>query len=104
MDPASSIQCKLTALDPVTAITIILIYCQLLAHKYVPVTLIETISDPVKSLDVIMYVPASLACSWPVETRWPVVLTCSLEESAGTTVYPEGAVGSMSEIDLGVIQ
>jgi len=49
--------------------------------QYLLLTLNVSANTPVKSLDVIMNVPASPACSWPVETRWPDVLTCSIYRS-----------------------
>ena len=46
-----------------------------------------------KPLDVIVYVPASLDCSCPLDTRCPEELTCTLEEKGGVTWYSENETG-----------
>ena len=40
---------------------------------------------PTKSNDVIVYVSPSLACSGPLDTRYPDELISSLEENGGST-------------------
>ena len=48
-----------------------------------PLILIMILKVPVKTEDVIVYVPASLDCSCPLETRFPKGLTINLEEKDG---------------------
>ena len=57
-----------------------------------------SVNTPVKSLDEILYVPASLASSCPVDTSSPELVILSLEERGGLLVKPEGAVGNMREV------